>query len=67
VQTSGDPAQSFRREHQRSDDRAAKCLWHVKLLDAVVHGNGEFLRKENNGSQVHKQHQRMKTRRPHAS
>src|SRR4029453_726101 len=67
VQTSGDSAQSFRREHQRSDDGAAKCLWHVKLLDADVQGNGEFLRKENNGNQVQKQHQRVKTCRPHAS
>src|SRR5438477_3888654 len=67
MQTSGDPAQSFRRKHQCSDYRAAKCLWHVKLLDAVVQGNGEFLCKENNRNQVQKQHHGMKTRRPHAS
>jgi hypothetical protein len=39
----------------------------MKLLNAVVQGNGEFLRKENDGSQVQKQHQRMKTCRSEAS
>src|SRR4051794_11309846 len=66
MQTGGDAAQSFGRKHKRSYDRAAKCLWHVKLLDTVVQGNGEFLCKENNSSQVQKQHHRMKSRGPHA-